>query len=384
MIVWVFVGAAAGGLLGWLLRGMSVGDLSPEGSPTGETARLVRAFEHLAEGVILVDEERQVRSMNSAAMRLLQWSAAEGGEMPAPLALVGGSELDAAVSAAAGGAALLPVEVRRGEQGQTFAVTVGPAGRSRRFIVIEDLSEIASVDARRRDFVANASHELQTPIAALVGMLDLLEDAEGEYAEDLIRRCRRKVSSLSVLTRDLIGLARAQDEGVAPAASSVQIGDICSSVLTSNEENAEAKGLKLTLELLYQEEVITDPVMLATVVGNLVENAIWYTDEGSVTVRVLRRDGAPGPVIEVSDTGSGMSPEILSRIFERFFRGDPARSRASGGSGLGLAIVRNLVGRMGGRIGVSSQLGEGTTFQVELPADPAHPLDGAGQALQLG
>ncbi|MCH2107458.1 MAG: HAMP domain-containing histidine kinase, partial [Planctomycetes bacterium] len=283
----------------------------------------------------------------------------------------------------AGGAALMPVEVQRGELGQTFAVIVGPAGRSRRFIVIEDLSEIASVDARRRDFVANASHELQTPIAALVGMLELLEDAEGEYADELLRRCRKKIDSLSVLTRDLIGLARAQDEGVAPNSRALNLGAICAAVVGDNEENADEKGLQLKLELDYDEEVITDPVMLATVIGNLVENAIWYTDEGQVTVKVLRREG-PGAIIEVQDTGSGIAPELLPRVFERFFRGDPARSRASGGSGLGLAIVRNLVGRMGGRIGVSSTLGEGSIFQVELPMDPAHPLDGAGQALQQG
>ena len=383
MIAWLLGGAAMGAAVGWYFRGYAVPSLTESGAPAGETAPLVRAFEHLAEGVLLVDEERMVRAMNTAASRLLGWELGEGHELPASLERVAGAELDAAVSVAAGGAALMPVEVQRGELGQTFAVIVGPAGRSRRFIVIEDLSEIASVDARRRDFVANASHELQTPIAALVGMLELLEDAEGEYADELLRRCRKKIDSLSVLTRDLIGLARAQDEGVAPNSRALNLGAICAAVVGDNEENADEKGLQLKLELDYDEEVITDPVMLATVIGNLVENAIWYTDEGQVTVKVLRREG-PGAIIEVQDTGSGIAPELLPRVFERFFRGDPARSRASGGSGLGLAIVRNLVGRMGGRIGVSSTLGEGSIFQVELPMDPAHPLDGAGQALQQG
>jgi len=377
----VVVAAACGWALGWTLRGRASSAGSESGPPPGETAPLVRAFEQLNEGVLVVDEEGMVRAMNGAARRLLRWEEGASHELPASIEHVAGSELDAAVSAAAGGAALMPVEVRRGDFGQTFAVIVGPAGRARRFIVIEDLSEIASVDVRRRDFVANASHELQTPIAALVGMLELLEDADGDYAKDLLRRCQKKVDSLSVLTRDLIGLARAQDEGLAPDARALKLGDVCQSVIEASQESADGKGLELSLELNYDEEVITDPVMLATVLGNLVENAIWYTDEGSVTVRVLQREG-PGAIIEVEDTGSGISPEILPRVFERFFRGDPARSRASGGSGLGLAIVRNLVGRMGGRVALSSTLGEGSTFQVELPMDPAHPLDGAGQALQ--
>jgi len=128
-------------------------------------------------------------------------------------------------------------------------------------------------------------------------------------------------------------------------------------------------------------EVIDDPVALETCLANLVQNAIWYTDAGSLTLRATSHDDG-GVVLEVEDTGSGIAPEHLSRIFERFFRADPARSRASGGTGLGLAIVKNLIGRMGGRVAVSSRLGEGSCFQLELPADPAHPLEGAGQALQ--
>jgi signal transduction histidine kinase len=289
---------------------------------------------------------------------------------------VAGRELAGAVRLAGEGAALGPVEVLRGEEVRTIAVIVGPAGRARRFVVLEDLSGIASMDRRRRDFVANASHELQTPIAALVGMLELLEDSEGEYAENLLRRCQKKVEALSVLTRDLIGLARAQDENWIPAARSLDVGQVCQGVVEVQRESALAKGLELNVEVSAGLELIADPVMLETCLANLVQNGIWYTDSGGVVVRGSVREGG-GALLEVADTGVGIAPEILPRIFERFFRGDPARSRASGGSGLGLAIVRNLVGRMGGRVAVTSRVGEGTCFQVELPADPAHPLEGA-------
>jgi len=383
MIEGIVAAAVCGAAVGWFARGRYSMAVEGGGAPSGETAPLVRAFEHLNEGVLVVDGDGLVRAMNSAARRLLGWESKEGIELPASVVDVCGVELEAAVSAAPSGAALMPVEVQRGDLGQTFAVIVGPAGRARRFIVIEDLSEIASVDKRRRDFVANASHELQTPLAALLGMLELLEDAEGEYAENLLRRCQKKAESLSGLTRDLIGLARAQDDGWVPSTRPLRLKDICQGVMDDFGESAEAKGLDLSLDCVSGVEVIADPVTLTTILGNLVQNSISYTDEGGVIIRVLQREGL-GAILEVEDTGSGISPDILPRVFERFFRGDPARSLDSGGSGLGLAIVRNLVGRMGGRIALSSTVGEGTTFRVELPFDPAHPLEGAGQALHGG
>jgi signal transduction histidine kinase len=212
-------------------------------------------------------------------------------------------------------------------------------------------------------------------------MLDLLEDANGEYADNLVRRCQKKASALSLLTHDLIGLARAQDEDWTPSASTINLEELCLSVIENRADGAVEKGLKISVSVPSGLEVIADPVALETCLANLVQNAIWYTDAGTVTLRATQHD-AGGVALEVEDTGAGISPEHLSRIFERFFRADPARSRASGGTGLGLAIVKNLIGRMGGRVAVSSHVGQGTCFQIELPMDPAHPLEGAGQALQ--
>lgn len=369
MIIEVVAAALGGALLGWWWRGAG-------GPARGETQPMVRAFEHLKEGVLVIDELGRVRAMNTAAGRLLGWGSDGATELPALLAEVAGEEVARAVDTVGEGAGMRPVELTGREGRATIGVIVGPAGRGRRFVVVEDLSDVASVDRRRRDFVANASHELQTPIAALVGMLELLEESEGEYAEMLLRRCQKKVDALSLLTRDLIGLARAQDEDWVPTARSLDLGEICEAVVAELSESAEEKGLDLEVEVERGLVVIVDPVMLESCLTNLVQNGIWYTDAGSVCVRARSRAGG-GAVLEVVDTGVGIAPEILPRIFERFFRGDPARSRESGGSGLGLAIVRNLVGRMGGRVAVTSRLGEGSCFAVELPGDPTAPLVGA-------
>jgi signal transduction histidine kinase len=369
-------GAALGWFLASLKRGLSVKDLGPV---KGETAPMVRAFEHLNEGVLVLDEEETVRAMNTAAQRLLAWPSSKS--LPAQLEEVAGTEITAAVRATGEGVALMPIKVNREGEEFTFKVILGPAGRARRFVVLEDLSAISKVDRRRRDFVANSSHELQTPLAALIGMLDLLEDASGEYAENLVRRCQKKAVALSLLTRDLIGLAKAQDDAWVPSATTINVKELCLSVIDNRADGAVEKGLQVSVSVPTGLEVIGDPVALETCLANLVQNAIWYTDSGSLTLRATSHDDG-GVVLEVEDTGSGIAPEHLPRIFERFFRADPARSRASGGTGLGLAIVKNLIGRMGGRVAVSSRLGEGSCFQLELPADPAHPLEGAGQALQ--
>ena len=346
-----------------------------------DPASIACAFEHLQEGVLVLDGQERVVSMNEAARGLVVAVALSEADLPADLERVVGTELAVAVRSVGDRTARNAVELGKGAAARTIALTVGPAGRGRRFVVLEDLSGIAEVDRRRRDFVANASHELQTPIAALMGMLELMEDADGDYRNDLMRRSRKKAEALSVLTRDLIGLARADDFGWQAPRVPVNLARVCESIVERHADAAREKGLELSLELAAEAEVIGDATSVETCISNLVQNGISFTDEGSVVVRVLSA-GSGGAVIEVEDTGSGIDPSIMPRIFERFFRGDPTRSRAAGGSGLGLSIVRNLVQRMGGRIAVSSRPGGGTHFQVELPPDPTRPLEGAGQAFQ--
>ncbi len=347
----------------------------------GRRAAYRKTAEYLSEGVVLLDGRDRVLFANPAALGLLDLAAAPDPATPPSLQAWAGAGFAASLQYGN------PEEIHRGvvelESGagpRALELTSGPTLLGWRFLILRDLRGAAAVDLKRRDFVANASHELQTPIAALIGLLDLLEDANPETAASLLARAQRNAQSLSSLTRDLLGLARAEDPAWRPAPQLVQVEEVARRVEERLLDKAERKGLALTVEVDPGGlELVADPAVFETVIANLVDNALSYTEQGAVSLRVKTEAGA-GVVVEVEDTGPGIDPAILPRIFERFFRGDPARSRASGGTGLGLAIVRNLVGRMGGRIAVRNRPGEGVLFRVELPLSPAKPLPGAGQA----
>lgn len=375
--------AAAGGAVALLARERRLRRRSEAERERLEARRAAyRAIaEHLDVGVVLLDEHDRVHYANPAAASLLETAKAAGGAAPPALGVWLAPPLAAALGYGS------PEETQRrvidveGAAGpRALESTSGPDGCGGRFLLLRDLAGAAAVDRKRRDFVANASHELQTPIAALVGLLDLIELAEPASVPDLLARAQRNAQALSSLTRDLLGLAKAEDRDWRPAPRPVRAAAAAAQVEEKLRDKAHAKGLEIAIVVEPSElEFVADPAALDTVLANLVDNAVSYTERGRVEL-CLRAEEGLGVAIEVTDTGPGIDPAILPRIFERFFRGDPARSRASGGTGLGLAIVRNLVGRMGGRIAVRSRPGEGAQFRVELPASPARPLPGAGQA----
>jgi signal transduction histidine kinase len=168
---------------------------------------------------------------------------------------------------------------------------------------------------------------------------------------------------------DLLDLSRIESGVWRPRLAAVSIPTVVAEVISALRSTADAKGLQLTSEVTGDaSSVLADPTAFRQVLTNLVENAVRYTREGSVTLRA-RRNGAGGGIwVDVRDTGVGIAPEHLSRIFERFYRVDAGRSRDAGGTGLGLAIVRHLVDAHGGRVESSSVLGRGTTISVLFPA----------------
>jgi signal transduction histidine kinase len=227
------------------------------------------------------------------------------------------------------------------------------------------------VERVRRDFVANASHELKTPVSAIhllaVSATDAASDGDTDQALAFAAQIEQESARLGRLVGDLLDLSRLE---ATPAEGTIaDLREAVSNALAGHGAAASERGLELAVDDsdIAGVDVFArvDPTDLAIALDNLLDNAIKYTEQGSVTVRT--EAGADFVRVLVTDTGVGIPEEDLSRIFERFYRVDRARSRESGGTGLGLALVRHVVERSGGTVEVSSAISEGTSFTVTLP-----------------
>jgi two-component system phosphate regulon sensor histidine kinase PhoR len=341
-----------------------------------------RVLDHLDEGAMLLSMSNEVLYANPAALHMLG-SSSESLLEPVNIGeLVNNPEMIDAIcqQEKAISRRMVSHEID-GQETLALELTLAPAGPGRRLLVLRDLRNLEDVERKRRDFVANASHEMKTPIAALVGLLDLLEIVPPDRASDLLARAQRNAMGLAGLVEDLLEIARAEDPDWKLAPTLCDLREIVDRVYEGLEDRAAAKSLSFETDAgLEAFPLMVDAQCFETVLRNLASNAVNYTRRGRVWIRLRRAEGI-GAVLEVKDTGPGMDPQIVPRIFERFFRGDPAHSKATGGTGLGLSIVRNLVNRMGGRIAVESVPGEGSLFRVELPEDPVKPLPGAATPL---
>jgi heavy metal sensor kinase len=230
---------------------------------------------------------------------------------------------------------------------------------------------------RQRQFVQDASHELRTPLAAIRTNIEVTEmdpDATVEEYRELVATIKSQTERLTRLSEDLLLLTN--DDGARVEREPVDLRALAADVLGEVQPLASQRGVALRRELAADIEAVASPDLLHRCVLNLVDNAIKYSGEGStVTVRVV--DSGATARIEVEDNGPGIPAEALPHIFERFYRVDKGRSRREGGTGLGLAIVRELITAMGGSVGVSSEVGKGTTFWIELPRPAAGAAGGA-------
>ncbi|MFF5178624.1 sensor histidine kinase [Micromonospora sp. NPDC000316] len=256
------------------------------------------------------------------------------------------------------------------------------------FIAVEavDVTESHRLTRVRRDFVANVSHELKTPIGALQllaeALLDATEPADAaapDLSEDLVaarrfaERIQHESTRLGRLVQELLELTRLQGAEPQPPPEPVALDWVIAEVVDRTRTTAAARGVEVTVDGERGLTAYGSDSQLATAVANLVENAINYSGEDTV-VRVTLRSGDEHVEIAVADQGIGIAPTDVDRVFERFYRADQARSRATGGTGLGLAIVKHIASNHGGRVEVSSTLGGGSTFTLRLPASPPDDL----------
>ncbi|WP_409471204.1 sensor histidine kinase [Streptomyces sp. HC307] len=302
---------------------------------------------------------------------------------------------------------------RRGSgRGEALAVSarVAPLGSRLVLLLVEDLTEARRIEAVRRDFVANVSHELKTPVGALSLLSEAVMDAsdDPEAVERFAGRMQIEATRLTNLVQELIDLSRVQNDDPLEDAEPVRVDELVAEAIDRCRHQAGTKQITMASNVWAPEglgqggggrrvggtadlHVWGNRSKLAAALGNLVENAVNYSPARTrVGIAARRVNGSGGDIIEiaVTDQGIGISDKDKERIFERFYRVDPARSRATGGTGLGLAIVKHVAASHGGEVTVWSSEGQGSTFTLRLPEagqarDRAHQHpapDEAGQS----
>ena len=372
-------------------RGIADGDLArrPALSAPGEVGDLATALHRLAEqlsarvtalqtdrtllaavvgsleeGVIAVDSSARVVQANDAARRLLDVSTA----VPFSTDMLPRDPLlRDALSDALDGARSGPVEI--GLNGRTLLITGCPLEHGGGVLALFDMTATRRLETVRRDFVANVSHELRTPLTVIAGFSETLgeEGVPPAQRRQFSEMIRSNTTRMQRIVDDLLDLSRIESGGWVPNPTALDVGAVVDDAMTRLRPTAEAKGIALEARIdPAARQLFIDRTALSQILSNLLENAIRYTARGAVTVATSPAAG--GITLSVVDTGSGIAPEHLPRIFERFYRADSGRARESGGTGLGLAIVRHLVEAHQGTIEARSTEGSGTTIQMFFPA----------------
>ena len=327
----------------------------------------------MSEGVLVVGPDRRASSANPAFRRLFDLPGEVAGrpllEISRHPELARVVEDTLRKGEPQSGQLELQVPERRTLLLASDALSGGERGA---VVVARDTTALTRVADMRRDFVANVSHELKTPLAAIRGYAETLrdgalreEETARRFTDRLLWQCRR----LQVLLDDLLTLSRLESVGPALEREPVDLAALAQRALEVLAAAAREKRIRLELRDEPLPRLPGDANGIERLLLNLLDNAIKYNRPGGeVLLRLARRGGYA--VIEVGDTGIGIPPESLGRIFERFYRVDKGRARDEGGSGLGLAIVKHLAQSHGGRVEVESRVGRGTTFRVFLPLGP--------------
>jgi len=273
---------------------------------------------------------------------------------------------------------------RLGGRTTSFAVRVAPLGAAIGggglvLLLAEDQTESRRVDEVKRDFVANTSHELKTPVGALALLAETIEDAadDAEAVRRFAGKMRQEAQRLTNLVQDLITLSRIQAVEPVPDPRPVALDTVVAEAVDGCRMRANARGITLASVGSRGLSVLGDEDLLVTALRNLLENAVAYSPEKTRVVITTRKTPEGHAELSVADQGIGIPERDLERIFERFYRVDPARSRATGGTGLGLAIVKHVMAAHNGKVTVRSVEGDGSTFTLYIPLRSDHASTGA-------
>lgn len=325
---------------------------------------LASAVDALPIGVVVARPDGSIAHLNASAKRFT-----EGGVRTA---LAWQAVLDLLDAVLSDGKPRQEELELRGPPQQWLLVDVSvPRGTSLAVAVIRDFTEIRQLESVRRDFVANVSHELRTPIGAIAVLADALASTPGaDDVERLARRVRSEADRLTELVSDLLDLSRIEAVRPDPSAPPVDLIAVAARAVDRCRQISESRQVPILVSTKVESALVCgDEAQLVSAVSNLLENAAKYSEAGkTVELELLVIDPAE-ITVRVRDRGTGIPSWELERIFERFYRVDRARDRASGGTGLGLAIVRNVAANHGGAVTVESREGEGSTFTLTLPID---------------
>ena len=338
-----------------------------------EDALLSAVIESLNEGVLALDGRQQVVRINRVGRELLQLR-----DEPLPMhvdRLPRDAPLHRALQAALRGTSTGPLEAEIGDRKLALTATPLLGGGGGAVVALFDLTQVRRLEQIRRDFVANVSHELRTPLTVVSGFAETLADDDPPPEQRRLFAETIQVHTLRMqrIVDDLLDLSRIESGGWVPKPEEVDIRSVAEDALAAAAAVADPKGVELQLAIDSDlGPLVVDRTAVRQILSNLIDNSLRHTDRGHVAVFAVRRPN--GMRLGVRDTGSGIAPEHLPRIFERFYRADAARARDSGGTGLGLAIVKHLVEAHGGSVAAESTPGEGTTITAFFPPKPDGPL----------
>ncbi len=344
---------------------------------------LAAVLDAMADGVLVVGRDGRALAANPAFSTLFEVAGEVAGR--SPLELARQPELGRVIARTLAERAPQADELElRGREPRTVTLQSAPlaatpgggrGGRGDRegggaVLVARDVTAAARLAAMRRDFVANVSHELKTPLAAVRGYAETLRDGAVDdpptarrFSERIVEQTRR----LEALLADLLTLSRLESPEAARPRRPVDLPLVVRDAVELVSGRAAERGVEVRLAIEETPPLSGDPNGLERLLVNLLDNAVKYNRPGgSVCLAIAPRDGEVW--IEVRDTGIGIPPEAIHRLFERFYRVDPGRAREEGGTGLGLAIVKHVAQAHGGRVEVESLPGRGSTFRVRLPA----------------